>query len=154
MERFHFAHRARLLIVALLVFAGGASVLRAQSEEAGTPERAVRDFYLWYVGELVAERDPFTDGRAQLQRFASDRLLREIDKARKSEDGLGSDPFLDAQDFDKEWAKNITVTDPKVSGQKATANVELSGPEMGKQKLKVALVRENDRWKIDKVEGQ
>jgi hypothetical protein len=140
------------LLVALFLGAS-APLVRAQAE-AAPPERVLRDFYQWYVGQLVAERDPFTAGRAELKRYASDRLLKQIDKARKVEGGIGSDPFLDAQDFDKQWAKNVTVSTPEVKAEKATANVELKGSEMGTQKLKIALVQENGSWKIDKVESR
>ena len=146
------ARAARALLLLALLLGGSAATVRAQSDAA--PEQVIRDFYKWYVGELVAERDAFTDGRAELKRFASERLLREIDKARKSEDGVGSDPFLDAQDFDKDWAKNVTVATPVVKGAKATANVELKGAEMGPQKLKVSLVQEKGAWKIDKVDSR
>jgi hypothetical protein len=126
--------------------------VRAQSDAA--PEQVIRDFYKWYVGQLVAERDPFTDGRTELKRYASERLLRQLDKARNREGGIGSDPFLDAQDFDKDWAKNIKVSAPSVNGDKATANVELKGAEMGTQKLKLGLVQESGGWKIDKVASE
>lgn len=143
---------ARALLFLALLLGASAAMVRAQSDAA--PDQVIRDFYKWYVGQLVAERDPFTDGRTELKRFASERLLRQIDKARKSEDGVGSDPFLEAQDFDKDWAKNITVATPTVNGDKATANVDLKGAEMGTQKLKVSLVQEKGSWKVDKVENR
>jgi hypothetical protein len=147
------ANAARALLLVALFLGGSGAMVHAQGETAA-PEQVIRDFYKWYVGQLVAERDPFTDGRAELKRFASDRLLRQLDKARKSEDGIGSDPFLDAQDFDKQWAKNITVATPVVNGDKATAQVDLKGAEMGTQKLKLSLVQEKGSWKIDKVESR
>ena len=148
-----FHRTAAAVLLLALFFGANAARVRAQGEST-PPERVLRDFYQWYVGQLVAERDPFTDGRAEMKRYASDRLLRQLDKARKREGGVGSDPFLDAQDVDKQWAKNITVATPEVKGDKATANVELKGTEMGTQKLKVSLVQENGSWKIDKVESR
>lgn len=94
-----------------------------------------------------------TDSRAELKRSVTARLLRQIEKARAG-DGLGADPFLDAQDFDDAWAKKIKVAPPVLSGQGAVAEVELKGPEMGTQKLRVTLVEEKSGWKIDKVEGR
>jgi hypothetical protein len=141
-----------LLLFALLLGSTGA-VVHAQAD-AAAPEQVIRDFYKWYVGQLIAERDPFTDGRAELKRFASERLLRQLDKARNREGGIGSDPFLDAQDFDKDWAKNITVATPVVNGEKATAQVDLEGAEMGTQKLKLSLLQEKGSWKVDKVESR
>jgi ABC-type transporter MlaC component len=131
-----------------------AAIARAEDRPATPPERVVRDFYQWYVQALVQNRDPFTQDRAQLKRYASERLLREIDHARKGPDGLDGDPFVDAQDFDKDWAKNISVSAPVINGKRATTVVELSGKEMGTRKLQVTLVQENGAWKVDKVEGQ
>jgi ABC-type transporter MlaC component len=131
-----------------------AAIARAEDRPPTPPERVVRDFYQWYVQALVQNRDPFTQDRAQLKRYVSERLLREIDHARKGPDGLDGDPFVDAQDFDKDWAKNISVSAPVINGKRATTVVELSGKEMGTRKLQVTLVQENGAWKVDKVEGQ
>jgi hypothetical protein len=105
------------------------------------------------VGELVANRDPFTNGRAELKRYATARLIREIDHARKGPDGLDGDYFVDAQDFDKDWGKNIDISKVEMKGDRATALVELKGNEMGTRKLHVTLLQENGRWKVDKVVG-
>ena len=88
-----------------------------------------------------------------MKRYASARLLREIDGMRKGPDGLNGDYFLDAQDFDKDWATNISVSTPVRKGKRATTVVELKGKEMGTRKLRVALVQEQNEWKVDKVEG-
>jgi hypothetical protein len=151
-SRLSISARALGAVLLLALLLGGNANALGESA-AAAPDEVIRDFYKWYVGQLVAEKDPFIDGTAELKRFVSDRLLHEIDTARKSEEGAGSDPFLDAQDFDEEWAKNITVATPTVSGDTATATVELQGAEMGTHKLKVALVREEGSWKIDRVEG-
>ena len=60
--------------------------------------------------------------QAEMKRFATDRLLREIDKMKKGPDGLNGDYFLDAQDFDEQWAKKISVPNVKIEGAKATAH--------------------------------
>ena len=121
----------------------------AQAQERA-PQRVLQDFYQWYVQTLAADADPFTDKRTELKKYATDRLIRQVEKARK-DGSLGADPFLDAQDFDKAWAKNIKVSGEKIDGQVATANVELKGPEMGTKKLAVTLRQEGGSWKVDKV---
>ena len=136
------------LLVALLV---GAWISPSHAQERA-PDAMIRDFYQWYVQSLAATRDPFTAGRAEVKRYATERLIREIDKAREA-DELGADPFLDAQDFDAAWAKNITVSKPAINGDTATADVTLKGPEMGTHKLNVTLRKEGGSWKIDKVKG-
>ncbi len=140
---------ARLLL--LLVLCLTTSTLRAEDL---APAQVIRDFYRWYVAELVSDRDPFEAGRADLERYISARWLKEIDKIRNSADGLDADPFLSAQDFDKEWGTNVTVSEPALKGEQATADVELQGTEMGSHKLSVKLARENGAWRIDGVEGK
>ena len=127
-----------------------------QAAEPGTagPERTIHEFYSWYVRTVVSGSDPLTKQRTELKRFATDRLIREIDGMRKGPDGLDGDYFLDAQDFDKAWAKNITIAAPVITGTKATTDVELKGPEVGSKKLRVTLAQENGAWKVDKVEGR
>ena len=122
-----------------------------ESGAAGKPESVIRDFYAWYIKAVLANRDPFTDDSAKLKQYATARFLKQIQKLRDDEE-LSFDPFLHAQDLDKAWAKNITVATPTVSGESATANVELKGPEMGSHKLAVKLRQEGGAWKIDKVD--
>ena len=117
-----------------------------------TPEESIRTFYNWYVTALVANRDPMKQ-RAEMKRFATDRLLKEIDKMKKGPEGLNGDYFLDAQDFDEQWAKKISVSNVKIEGAKATAHVLLDGPEGMRKKLLVQLANDAG-WKIDKVQGR
>ncbi len=137
----------------LLLLALSFTVASMRAEELA-PAQVIRDFYRWYVAELVSDRDPFEAGRADLERYISPRWLKEIDGLRNGPDGLDADPFLSAQDFDKEWGNNATVAEPVLKGTLATAEVELKGTEMGSHKLTVKLVQENGGWKIDGVEGQ
>ena len=73
---------------------------------------------------------------------------------KKGPDGLDGDYFLDAQDFDNLWAKNITISDLKVSGRNATAEVRLTGKGEMRRRLSVSLVSDGRAWKIDKVQGR
>ena len=143
--------KPRFSYLCALAMAGVSLLLTslAQAQERA-PQRVLQDFYQWYVQALAADTDPFTDKRAELKKYATDRLIRQVEKARK-DGSLGADPFLDAQDFDKAWAKNIKVSGEKIDGQVATANVELKGPEMGTKKLAVTLRQEGGSWKVDKV---
>jgi hypothetical protein len=120
---------------------------------AGTPEESIRSFYRWYVTALVANRDPMKQ-RTEMKRFATDRLLKEIEKMKKGPDGLNGDYFLDAQDFDEQWAKKISISNVKIEGAKASCHVLLDGPEGMRKKLVVQLVNEAGAWKIDKVQGR
>jgi Protein of unknown function (DUF3828) len=147
--------RAKWLAVSLLALIAALSPGLAEDHADGSsPERVIRDFYQWYVQALVSNRDPFVKGRAELKRFATERLIKQIDRARKGPDGLDGDYFVDAQDFDNEWAKNITVSTPVIKDKHATVEVELKGSEVGTRNLLIDLVWDGGRWKLDKVEGQ
>jgi hypothetical protein len=138
-------------IVALLIVAAAFATGRA-AESAATPEDCIRGFYKWYVTNLVANRDPMKQ-RKEIRRYATERLLNEISKMKTGPDGLDGDYFTDAQDFDPLWAKNISLSAVKISGDKCNAHVVLDGAKGMRKKLVVDLVKEAGTWKVDKVRG-
>ena len=145
--------RSTRLFAGVLFVASILIVSLAQAQETGgssKPESVLREFYQWYVQSVAANRSPMTDERAKLKRYATDGMLRRIDRLAKA-DELGADPFLQAQDIDDAWAKNIKVSKPEIAGNVATATVELKGREMS-QKLAVTLRQESGTWKVDKVD--
>src|SRR6478672_13194315 len=124
--------------------------MRAAERAAATPEDCIRNFYHWYVTSLVANREP-TKQRAEIRRYAAERLLKEIGKMEKGPDGLDGDYFVDAQDFDPAWAKNISISAVQTQGDKSNAHVLLKGAPGMQKKLVVYLVKESGTWKVDKV---
>ena len=123
------------------------------AESAATSEDCIRNFYRWYVTNLVASRDPMKQ-RKEIRQYATERLLREIDKMVKGPDGLDGDYFVDAQDFDPLWAKNISISNLQTHGDKSSAHVLLNGAKGMQKKLLVHLVKEGSTWKVDKVQGR
>jgi len=140
-------------LLAALAVCGAGTAAEPSKAPGSNPAGSIRSFYHWYVTELIANRDPMKN-RAAMKRFVTDRLLREIDKMTKGPDGLDGDYFVDAQDFDNLWAKNISVSDVAIHGTKATASVLLEGGPGMRRKLKLNLVSEGPVWKVDKVQGQ
>ena len=140
-------------ILAFIIALGFSSATGAAEPSTANPSDAIRGFYRWYVTALIANKQPM-ENRKEMKRFVTERLLSEIDKMKKGPDGLDGDYFLDAQDFDNLWAKNIAVSDLKVSGKNASAEVLLAGKGEMRRKLKVNLVSDGTAWKIDKVEGR
>ncbi|HEX8096530.1 MAG TPA: DUF3828 domain-containing protein, partial [Pyrinomonadaceae bacterium] len=74
--------------------------------------------------------------------------------------GINADFFIDAQDWDEGWEKNISVSKATIQGAHATVTVTLKG---GKpladnktfdNKLRVGLRKEAGGWKIDTVNGK
>lgn len=141
-------------IVALLTLVALTAIYPLEAAEtSATPEVCIRNFYHWYVTNLVANRDPMKQ-RAEIRRYATERLLKEIDKMVKGPDGLDGDYFVDAQDFDPQWASKIQVSGVQIKGDKATAQVVLDGAKGMRKKLFVHLVNEAGTWKVDKVQGR
>jgi hypothetical protein len=143
-------------VLSLVVALGLSSATKAAEPSAASganPSDSIRHFYRWYVSELVANRNPLENGK-EMKRFATERLLKEIDRMKKGPDGLDGDYFVDAQDFDDLWAKNITVSDVKIGGTKATAEVLLAGKGEMRRRLQVSLVKDGGNWKVDKVKGR
>jgi Protein of unknown function (DUF3828) len=138
-------------IVALLVVAAAVVTSRA-AEPATTPEDCIRGFYRWYVTNLVTNRDPMKQ-RKEMRRYATERLLKEIGKMKTGPDGLDGDYFVDAQDFDPLWAKNISISGVRTAGNKSHARVVLDGAKGMRKELVVDLVKEEGTWKVDKVHG-
>ena len=137
------------LVLSLLV----ALVPVRASESSTSPEDCIRGFYRWDVTNLVANRDPMKQ-RKEMRRYASERLLKEIARMKTGPDGLDGDYFVDAQDFDPLWSKNISISAVSIMGDKGTANVLLDGAKGMHKKLLVHLVKENGTWKVDKVQGR
>jgi hypothetical protein len=138
-------------IVALLIVAAAFATGRA-AEPPATPEDCIRGFHRWYVTNLVANHDPMKQ-RREMRRYATERLLKEIDKMVKGPDGLDGDYFTDAQGFDPLWAKNISISGVKIAGDKSNAHVLLDGAKGMQKKLVIDLVKEEGTWKVDKVHG-
>ena len=138
-----------LVSVAAFVVAGQIKA----AERAATPEDCIRNFYRWYVTNLVANREPMKQ-RSEIRRYATERLLKEIGRMEKGPDGLDGDYFTDAQDFDPLWAKQLEISAVKIQGDKSSAQVLLNGAKNMRKKLVVHLVREAGTWKVDKVQGR
>jgi len=140
----------KIALILALVFAGGAY---AQSQE--TPEAVVKNFYKWYLTELGAERNP-RNNRQMVLKASSRRLGKWYFSPAYSE--WGADYFLNAQDFDEHWAKNLTVSRAVVRGNTATIKLTLAVPKTSygsayKRVISVKLVKESGAWKIDTVDN-
>ena len=140
--------------IVAVTFSPSVSAAEPAKSLSSNPAETIRGFYHWYVTELIANRDPMSN-RKELKSFATARLLNELGKMKRGPEGLNGDYFVDAQDFDNQWAKKISVSDVKINNKNATAEVMLKGatPDMNRR-LKVDLVLEAGTWKVDKVQGR
>src|SRR5690349_16710390 len=132
-ERLAFAVNFTFLVS--LLFAS-AQLSRASQHTAnpGSPEEAARKFYTWYLGAHFP--DPKRSNMATFRKYVTLNCWKRA-TARDIEAVL----FIDAQDTDETWANNFTVSEAKITGQRATLQVSLNGKEM-KRNLNVTLRRE------------
>lgn len=148
------------MTIKTFIFCGLFAVLvssAAFGQAALTPERAAKDFYTWYLTELNAERYPIRQAKRQMLGKVSTRLGRWLYS--KSYEEYGADYFLDAQDWDENWVKNISASKAVVKGNTSTVNVKFGVPKgtysgFGPRTLPVGLVKEGGTWRIDKVNNR
>src|SRR3954470_6151239 len=104
------------LAISLALFISSA----AGNNATRTPEEAIRNFYRWYMAEVIDGGSPMQKKRSEMKRFVTERFLGEIEKNFKETEGLGADPFIQSQDFDNGWKSNIAVSNLKTKGSHAT----------------------------------
>ena len=88
-----------------------------------------------------------------MKQFITVRCYNENKKAYDNNE-FDADYFISAQDFDEKWATNMKISNVKIKGNKATANVVLDGKGSFDSKLKLKLIKEKSVWKIDVIESQ
>ena len=143
--------KVKLITCALVLFfiAGFAPTL---VKAADTPEQTAKIFYEWYLKELKREGGNPIDNKTMLAKYASRRLIKQINAWRAAEE-YDADYFIDAQDFEDKW--RVAVSKAVVKGNTATLKVVLAAPRAKatdwKQNLSVKLIRESGAWKIDRV---
>lgn len=147
--------RLNFLLLALVV---SISLFGAPASAQSTPEESAKSFYRWYLGELTAKREPVRDNKRQMLGKISTRLGRWIYSPSYEE--YGADYFIDAQDFDENWAKYVTATRVSWNRKKAVVKVKLSVPKgtssgFGTRFLTIGLVLESTPvWKIDSINNR
>jgi hypothetical protein len=115
------------------------------------PAEAVRNFYAWYVHETVAGGRPLQKEREQMRKFVTESLLNRINKMPKGPGGLDGDFFLNAQEVDPEWGKNIAVSNYYVGKTMSKLGVILTGRKLGDREFEVKVLFQEGAWKIDEV---
>ena len=120
----------------------------ARAQHAATPEDVARGFYSWYLHQLSRENmNPLKQKTTALkyltpQLYANaPRLIRRMD----------ADIFICAQDWDKGWEKNFSVSTPQIKNGSATATVTLPSGEIDRITINLTLIKTASGWRINKV---
>jgi len=139
----------------LIVIACALLILASSAAAQSSPEQALQSFYKWYLHELVANR-PASRTSAKVSAASSARL-RTWFRSRTGRE-WDADYFIDAQDYDDDWATNIAVSKATINDKRADVTVTLGpkkSPEhaIGQRELKIKMIKEAGGWKIDRVNG-
>jgi hypothetical protein len=116
-----------------------------------SPDVVAKDFYRWYLGLLVENKDPMHDEVTAFSKYVSSALAKEIERKIHSADGMEADYFIQAQDYLDDWPTNVSVATPRIKGALAAVTVSLGAAKPSSYRLTVTLVKENDTWKIRRV---
>ena len=146
-------HYHRSLQMKILTLALGATLLIAVAghnsayAQAQTPESVLHEFYKWYIIAVDdgGDAQPHRKGRTTMTKYVTRRLLTQI--ARKKDPG--ADTFVQTQEWNREWASNIKVSQLVVKGAVATAIVTFGSETY--PRVAVTLAKAVGTWKIDRV---
>ena len=118
----------------------------SQPASVDAPEATVRSFYAWYMHRLNANDSNPLKNRTEALKYLTPEFLKKVPQLTRQAD---ADVIICAQDWDKEWEKNIEVDTPAVEGARATTVVHLKGTEIKEQKVKLKLRHLTAGWRID-----
>jgi hypothetical protein len=107
---------------------------------------------------LNQNRNPLKQ-KAKLSKYVSRRLGTWVSSKAYSE--WGADYFIDAQDFDEEWAQTVSASKSVIKGNNASVTITLGVFKdnrkyqgIGKHVLRLKMVNEGGAWKIDRVNNR
>jgi len=120
----------------------------AGAQQSATPQDIARGFYSWYLHQLTLENMNPLKQRTRALKYLTPQLYANAPRLIRRMD---ADIFICAQDWDKGWEKNFTVTTPQVKNGSATATVTLPSGETDKIKIDLTLIRTAAGWRINKV---
>jgi hypothetical protein len=112
------------------------------------PAQAIRNFYNWYVGELVSGNRPLQKEPDLMRKFVTEGLLNRIEKTPVGRDG---DYFLNAREIDPGWGKNIAVGNNYIGKTMSRLSIILTGRKLGNRQLEVKVLFQEGAWKIDEI---
>lgn len=141
------SQRTIATVLALLASAACLSV-PAQTPQTSTPEDIVRSFYSWYLHQLSTEKAEPLKQKTTALKYLTPQLYTNAPRLTRQMD---ADIFICAQDWDKGWEKNFTLSPPQIKNTSATTTVTLPSGETDKVNINVTLLKTAAGWRINKV---
>jgi len=119
-----------------------------RAQQPATPEDVVRGFYSWYLHQLSRENGEPLKQKTTALKYLTPQLYANAPRLTRRMD---ADIFICAQDWDKGWEKNFTVSTPQIKNGSATATVTLPSGETDRIRINVTLIKTAPGWRISKV---
>jgi hypothetical protein len=140
----------RPTILTLLALVAGVTLssMPVRAQQAVAPEDVVRGFYSWYLHQLAHDNPNPLKQKVTALKYLTPQLYANAPRLIRNMD---ADIFICAQDWDKGWEKNFTVSTPQVKNNSATATVTLPSGETDKIQINVTLIKTAAGWRINKV---
>ena len=108
------------------------------------PEATATEFFRWYLGEVMASREPLRTERKQLATYVEPKLMK-----RFADDGV--DPFTDTEDYEDDWDTHVRARKAVIEGTVAHTIVTLGATRKTHWQLDVTLAKSKAGWRIRKV---
>lgn len=140
--------KKKLTTLLLLTAAVALLLLPARAQQTATPEEVTRGFYSWYLHQLSLENATPLKQKTTALKYLTPQLYANAPRLIRRMD---ADIFICAQDWDKGWEKNFTVSTPEIKNNSATATVTLPSGETDKIRINVTLIKTTSGWRINKV---
>jgi hypothetical protein len=141
-------------IAGLLALMAGVALLSsilampARAQRATPPEDVVRGFYSWYLHQLSGESSNPLKQKTTALKYLTPQLYANTPRLIRRMD---ADIYICAQDWDKGWERNFSVSTPEIKKSTATATVTLPSGETDKININVTLIKTASGWRINKV---
>ncbi len=118
------------------------------AQQADAPQDIVRGFYSWYLHQLTRENEEPLKLKTTALKYLTPQLYANAPRLTRRMD---ADIFICAQDWDKGWEKNFSVSTPQIKNSTTTATVTLPSGETDQIKINVTLIKTASGWRINKV---
>jgi hypothetical protein len=123
-------------------------LIPARAQQAATPEDVARGFYSWYLHQLNRENTNPLKQKTTALKYMTPQLYANAPRLIRNMD---ADIFICAQDWDKGWEKNFTVSTPQIKNSSATETVTLPSGDTDKIQINLTLIKTTSGWRISKV---
>jgi hypothetical protein len=120
----------------------------ARAQQAATPQDIARSFYSWYLHQLSLENQNPLKQKTTMLKYLTPQLYANAPRLIRQMD---ADIFICAQDWDKDWEKNFSVSTPQIKNASATTTVTLPSGESDRININLTLLKTASGWRINKV---